>query len=101
MKRSISATRLPWFRCRASSRAEGEAPREGGPHAPAARELAEGPMGIPRRESQSTEDDLRLGLQAISPEGFEAMLDVAVALGRFRARRGIGHEGGEALELGL
>jgi hypothetical protein len=29
------------------------------------------------------------------------MLDVAVALGRFRARRGIGHEGGEALELGL
>ena len=71
---------------------------QGGPHAPAARELAERADGHPvRREPEPAEDDLGLGLEAIAARAPRS------DAGPLRSARsacgpavGIGHEGGEA-----
>src|SRR5215831_12793641 len=82
-------------------RPEEEEAGEGGAHAPASRELGERPMRVRGGEPQPAEDDLGLRLQTVATERLEAVLDLAVALGGCLGGRGIGHQGGEALQLRL
>src|SRR5215467_5537468 len=80
---------------------EEEEPREGGPHAPAARKFLERTMRVLRGEAEAAQDDLGLRLQPIAAQRLEAMLHVTVALGGGLGRRRIRHEDGEALQLGF
>src|SRR5262249_57142608 len=73
----------------------------GGAHAPASGDRGERRMRLLGGEAQPAEDDLGLRLQAVATERLEAVLDLAVALGGCLGGRGIGHQGGEALQLRL
>ena len=74
---------------------------QGRPHTPASRELRERAVDVVGSEAETAQNDLGLGLEPVPAQGLEAMLDLAVALGRRLARGWIGHETGQPLELGL